>query len=222
MFKKITSIGNKSLVCLVSTLLVFSFVSTSSMHLSNISYAQNTTDPTGTSAGNNMTSQNIYDTFRAKGQISSLASDIIAGKTNSSDATVWVLGGNWILNVMDGNLTNFNTDIKMTKIDGTGAHYHSIENIRDASGNYTIGSDKKIVLEGNSTGVSGIADITTNGNVKWKDVPLTFTILNGNILNLVIDPVKTDNHFKGLPIYGTVNSIVNETGKELLVIYFVQ
>jgi hypothetical protein len=164
----------------------------------------------------------VNDVFPNQFAISSLASDLILGKTNSSDATVWVLGGNWLLNVMDGNLTNFNTDIKMTKIDGTGAHYHSIEIIRDASGNYIIGSDKRIVLEGNSTGVRGIADITTNGNVKWKDVPLTFTILNGNILNLVIDPVKTDNHFKGLPIYGTVNSIVRETGKELLVIYFIQ
>lgn len=221
-------------------LIVLSLAPISIMYMDNAAQAQNPNNAITTTANSTITNRDIalgdeIDTFRAMGQISSLAyniSDIIAESTNSSGAAMWVLGGTWGLSVVDGNLTNFITDIKMSKIDGSSPHYHSIEKIGNASGNYTIvktesgnytlGSDKKIVLEGNSTAISGIADVTTNGKVQWKNVPISLTILNGNVLNLVIGPPETDYHFKGLPVYGTVQSIMDETGKELLTIRIVQ
>lgn len=216
-----------SLTYLTATLLVLSFVLTSASYDVYSVHAQNTTTNNGTtiqSKSNFTSSENKIDTFRAKGQISSIASETLLGsgvnKTNSSDSDMWVLSGKWGFNVVNGNLTNFNADIKMTMIDGEGTHHHTIEQIKNASGNYTIGSDKKIVLDGNSTKISGFADVTTDGKIKWKDVPITVSVLNGSILNLVLDPQKTDYHFKGLPIYGTTDSIISGTGKELLVVWF--
>lgn len=192
-------------------------------------YAQNNS----ASQGNSTTTSNTtgaLDTFRAQGQISSLASDTLAGRTsNSSESTIWVLGGDWEFNVANGNLTNFVADIDMIQVDGKAAHKHTIEKINNATG-MPFGSVKatqvdlmteqpstKISLvNGNSTMFRGTADLTTNENVKWKDVPVHVAILNGNILNLNLDPGKTEDHFKGLPVFGTVQSIIDENGKEIV------
>lgn len=201
--------------------------------LGNIPYhsalAQNTTQSTNNStASSNATS--AVDTFRAQGQISSLASDTLAGRTsNSSENAIWVLGGDWEFNVANGNLTNFVVDIKMTQVDGTAAHSHTIEKLNNSSGmpmgaqeplelNFMTGepNSKIALINGNSTMFRGTADLTTNGEVKWKDVPIHVTLLNGNILNLNIDPAKTEDHFKGLPVFGTVQSIIDGNGKEIL------
>ncbi|HEY7572829.1 MAG TPA: hypothetical protein VH796_15810 [Nitrososphaeraceae archaeon] len=40
--------------------------------------------------------------------------------------------------------------------------------------------------------------------------------MNGNVVNFNIGPTKTDDHFKGLPVFGTVESIIDQSGKELL------
>ena len=31
-----------------------------------------------------------------------------------------------------------------------------------------------------------------------------------------VDPSKTEDHFKGLPVFGTVESIIDQNGRELL------
>ena len=172
-------------------------------------HRQPATTPTATN--------NNIDTFRAKGQISSLASDTLAGRPSSNTSEIWVLGGDWELGVSKGNLTNLAVDIAMSKIDGKGAHHHTIEMLRNATGAVLPGHSEQIALtNGNYTDFKGIADITTNGKVKWKDVPIVVHLLNGNIINFNIEPTKTDDHFKGLPVFGTVESIIDQNGKELL------
>lgn len=116
----------------------------------------------------------------------------------------------------------------MIKIDGTAAHKHTIEKLDNASGmpmtvSMLNASDLmieqpsiKIALEGNSTMFMGMADITTNESVQWKDVPVHLSLVNGNIIVLNIDPFKTEDHFKGLPVFGTVELIVDENGKEIV------
>jgi hypothetical protein len=102
----------------------------------------------------------------------------------------------------------------MSKIDGTGTHHHAIESLRNVTG---AGRSEQIALtNGNYTDFKGIADITTNGEIKWKDVPLTVHLTNGNIISFNIDPSKTEDHFKGLPVSGTVDSITDQNGREVL------
>jgi hypothetical protein len=198
--------------------------------LSQNLWAQNTTtNATNTTAPSN-NSTNVIDTFRAQGQISSIASDTLAGRTdNSSENVMWILGGDWEFNVADGNLTNFVVDIAMTQVDGTAAHKHTIEKLNNASGmpispqqpqQVDLMTDEpasKIALvNGNTTMFRGTADLTTNENIEWQGVPIHVTLFNGNILNLGMDASKTEDHFKGLPVFGTVQSIVDENGRELL------
>lgn len=185
----------------------------------------NTTNTTQQSTKN-------IDTFQAKGQISSLVSDLLVARntssTNPEDKTIWVLGGDWSLNVVKGSLTNFNTTINMIKIDGSGAHHHTIGLLTNPSGMPATEkmpsifsfmfphTPQKIELSGNTTMFTGNADIKTNGNIKWKDVLIHVAILNGHIFNMNIDPSKTDNHFKAFPILGIVQSITDENGRDLI------
>ena len=185
-----------------------------------------TANSTATSSSNNnsnsnktaggVTANNV-DTFRTRGQISSLASDIMAGRPSANSSQMWVLGGNWEFGVQKGNLTNLAIDITMSQIDGTGAHRHTIESLKNATGEVIPGRSKLVELtNGNYTDFKGIANITTNGKVKWQDVPIAIHLVNGNIVNFNIDASKTEDHFKGLPVFGTVQSIIDQNGRELL------
>jgi hypothetical protein len=166
---------------------------------------------------NSSTAVTNVDTLRAKGQISSLASDILAGRPSSNSSEIWVLGGDWEFGVANGNLTNLAVDITMSQIDGTEAHHHTIESLRNVTGAASPDRSQQIALtNGNYTDFKGIGDITTNGEIKWKDVPTTVHLANGNIINFNIDPSKTEDHFKGLPVFGTVESIIDQNGRELL------
>jgi hypothetical protein len=167
----------------------------------------------------NDTTSNL-DTFNAKGTISSLAADIIT----ASNATlgghpedIWVLGGNWSYGVMNGNLSDFNINIIMTQINGAGLHTHSIANLRNVTGEVppTTNTTSIMLRNSNYTDFIGIADINTNDQVKWKDVPITVHTQRGNIVNFNMDPTKTEDHFKGLPVFGTVTSITDQNNKEL-------
>ena len=173
-----------------------------------------------TPATNDTTSSSSIDTFNAKGTISSLAADIITG-TNATlgghPEDIWVLGGNWSYGVMNGNLSDFNVNIIMTQLTGSGMHTHSIDNLRNATGEVSPLTNTTSVMLRNSnyTDFIGIADINTNDQVRWKDVPITVHLLRGNIVNFNMDPIKTEDHFKGLPVFGTVTSITDQNNKEL-------
>ena len=170
-------------------------------------FAQNVT---GTS------NQTLIDTFDSHGTISGIAADTLIGSNEtmgSHSADLFVLGGNWSLGVEGGNLSDFNADIVMTKFDGTQRHPHVFENIRNTTGNISPVNSENIALVGNNfTGFTGVVDIGD-----WKDVSISGNLNNGNLLIINVDPVKTEHHFKGLPIYGTVTSLTDQSGKELRV-----
>jgi hypothetical protein len=126
-------------------------------------------------------------------------------------ADLFVLGGNWSLEVEGGNLADFNTDIIMTKFDGTQRHPHVFENMRNATGNIAPVNNENISLVGNN--FTAFAGGGRYGD--WKDVSISGNLNNGNLLILNVDPVKTEHHFKGLPIYGTITSLTDQNGKKL-------
>lgn len=205
------------------------FSSSTTVGQVNYAYAQQQNSTNSTTSTTTNSTENGIDSFRAQGQISSLASDTLAGRTNSNSSEMWILGGDWEFNVDNGNLTNFVVDMKMTQVNGKAAHMHTIEKLNNATGmTQSLVDPLKIdlmteqpstkisLVNDNTTMFRGTADLTTNEHVKWKDVPIHVTLLNGNILNLNIEPTKTEDHFKGLPVFGTVQSIIDENGKELL------
>ena len=158
--------------------------------------------------------QTLIDTFNSHGTISGIAADTMIGSNEtmgSHSADLFVLGGNWSLGVEGGNLSDFNADIVMTKFDGTQRHPHVFENIRNTTGNISPVNSENIALVGNNfTAFTGVVDIGD-----WMDVPISGNLNNGNLLIINVDPAKTEHHFKGLPIYGTVTSLTDQSGKEL-------
>jgi hypothetical protein len=179
---------------------------------------QTSTDAMNASSTTNNT-QNPVNTFDAEGIIDSLAVDILAGSNTSlgtHTGDLWLLGGNWSFSVDNGNLSDFSTDIVMTKHDGSGRHMHSIDGLTNVTGAIPPLTESTISLTNeNYTLFMGNANITAGSEVKYQDVPLVVYLNNGNALNINVDPVKTDHHFKGLPIFGTVSSITDERGNQL-------
>ena len=175
-------------------------------------FAQENASISSTIVANNQSS--IVDTFKAHGTISSVAADTLIGSNKtlgSHSADLFVLGGNWSFGVKSGNLSDFGADIVMTKFDGTQRHSHVIENMTNATGAVPpITSDNIILVSNNYTAFTGFVDIG-----EWKSVSITGNLNNGNLLLLNVDPVKTEHHFKGLPIYGTVASLTDHAGREL-------
>lgn len=162
---------------------------------------------------------NSIDTFDADGTITSLAVDTLMGSNTSlgtHTGDLWLLGGNWSFSVDNGNLSSFNTDIVMTRHDGSGRHLHSINMLTDSTGAISRVADSTIALiNENYTSFMGNANMTTGDEVRYQDVPIVIYLNNGNALNINPDPIKTENHFKGLPILGIVSSITDVNGQQL-------
>lgn len=135
---------------------------------------------------------------RALGSIASV-------QNNATGKPTWILSGQWDLAIphpLKINKTNppdaaaFNAGFEMIKTDGTSMHTHTISDFKL----------KSSAVNKNDLILSGTATVSMkNGPV--KDVPISITILNQGAMYLLIDPVKTSNHFGNTPIYGTVSSV---------------
>ena len=204
---------------LIMTISIFAILSIGSIvaiqmnnNNTNIALAQSTAKGnTTTSSSKNMTTVNTQQqqqqpfTSSSPSNITSSTGLISSVQTNASGKPTWVLSGQWILTIphpLKINQTNpptaadFNAGFGMIKIDGTSIHTHTISNFK-LLGSYINGND--LILRGTAT--VSMKDGPVN------DVPITITILNQGLLTLLVDPIKTNNHFGDSPIYGTVNSI---------------
>jgi hypothetical protein len=203
-FEDLMIVKNQSAHLTIPAMIFLFILFTLSTHTTSI-LAQNAT-------GTN--NQTLIDTFNSHGTISGIAADTMIGSNEtmgSHSADLFVLGGNWSLGVERGNLSDFNADIVMTKFDGTQRHPHVFENIRNTTGNISPVNSENIALVGNNfTAFTGVVDIGD-----WMDVSISGNLNNGNLLIINVDPARTEHHFKGLPIYGTVTSLTDQSGKEL-------
>jgi hypothetical protein len=127
----------------------------------------------------------------------------------------WIQGGLWHLAIYNstndgsnsngGNTNNaakanFTANFTMVKPDGSLSHEHLIKNF--ASSN--------VIISGGDLIVTGIADIYSNGNLKYNQVPVAVHLMGKHhVLGLTIDTNKTGRHFAssneifGTLIYGT-------------------
>jgi hypothetical protein len=117
-------------------------------------------------------------------------------------SVTWIQGGLWHLAIYnsttgsnDGNTNNnnnnaakanFTANFTMVKPDGSLSHEHLIKNF--ASNN--------VVIAGGDLIVTGIADIYSNSDLKYKQVPITIHLMGKHhVLGLTIDTNKTGRHF---------------------------
>ncbi len=127
----------------------------------------------------------------------------------------WIQGGFWELKINkitndsthfnnrnslikeNNNEANFIANFTMIKPDGSLSHNHNIENyISD-----------KVIVTNNDIVVMGIADIYSNNNNEYKNVPLTIHLMGKKVLGLTIDVSKTEGHFSSPnEMFGTLIS----------------
>lgn len=137
---------------------------------------------------------------------------------------IYLLDGRWRLDVSGGNVTYFKSNITMITITGTEIHDHLIvfkpytsemglltNNTLSAHNiSITIAAANNNSISQNAYNniiFSGAADITSNGVMQWRDVPISVSILNDKVISIALDSNRIDHHFFGAPIYGLVGSI---------------
>jgi hypothetical protein len=141
-------------------------------------------------------------TFSSIGTISSLVITIPENEFNITNAFKVILTGDWVLNVHNGTVTNFESNFLASPMDGSRGHIHQITN-------FSTKENEMIQLtpNNNSLSINGTADIKINGITIWNNVDLSIIIKESTI---TIDPndKQTDNHFGDQQIYGIVNRLI--------------
>jgi hypothetical protein len=182
--------------------------------------AQTNKTKTQTFAANNIstttnttkTSSSIVDTFSESGTMNSLI--YLSSDNNNSilgAAKKFIIFGDWNLVIKQGVVKDFQAKFINVLPDGTRWHSHELVNFRTDNNNNT-----KIHLNGdNSVPISGTVDIKLDDSDAWKGVKTNIIISKGNIISIFIDGLTTGEHFRGQPIYGTVQSIRDGNGNEI-------
>ena len=153
----------------------------------------------------------IQDTFSEKGTVNSLI--YLSSDNNNSTlggAKKFILFGDWNLLVNEGVVKDFQAKFINVLPDGTRWHSHGLVNLK------TYNNNTKIHLNGdNSVSIPGTVDITLDGSDAWKGVKTNIIISKGNIISIFLDDLTTGDHFRGQPIFGTVQSIKDGNGNEI-------
>jgi hypothetical protein len=172
-----------------------------------------TTNATGTFSSQGLISSFILST----GQPEPPAPANATGGGNATNATApapvpaesllpYILGGDWSMNVNNGNVTNFDSNFTMVHTDGTEKHTHEITSFVSNPDNAPFQPNN------NETAlVLGKSNIQTNGSPKWNDVDTTIILDKLSTVSIIVDSNATDNHFKNQPIYGIVTSPASQS-----------
>jgi hypothetical protein len=130
--------------------------------------------------------------FLTKGTINSLI---------TTPTTKWIASGNWSINVNNGNVALFESNMTWNNINGTNAHSHEFQNFRASNPISLNQSDTNISIK-------GLMDVGTNHRVVWKDIPSIIDINGRKTISFSVDDNKTNQHFASQPILGVVKSFL--------------
>jgi hypothetical protein len=159
------------------------------------------------SIANNNSSINANNTttFSSIGTISSLVITVPENEFNITNAFKVILTGDWILNVHNGIVTNFEANFLASPMDGSRGHIHQITN-------FSTNENEMIQLtpynNSLSININGTADIKINGITIWNDVDLSIIMSNGSTITIDPNDKQTDNHFGDQQVYGIVNRLI--------------
>ncbi len=151
--------------------------------------------------GQTATGQN---TFTAKGSIDSLV--VKEGQTpmQFDNQTSYILDGNWNLEVINGNVTDFGTWLTMVHFDGTNRHSMAFMNFKQDN---STTSAIQVQPDG-SVQVKGTVDVLEGKEVKWTNVNIQTSISKYNTISISVGNQQTDEHFSGQPVRGIVDTFV--------------
>ena len=147
---------------------------------------------------------NSTTTFSSIGTISSLVITVPENEFNITNAFKVILTGDWVLNVHNGTITNFEANFLASPMDGSMGHIHQITN-------FSANKNEIIQLtpdNNNSLSINGTADIKINGKTIWNNVDLSIIMSQGSTITIDPNDKQTDNHFGDQQIYGIVNRLI--------------
>jgi hypothetical protein len=210
-------------------LLSLSVIPTVVLGNSVIQSAEAQTETTTTS------SSSTHRTFHAEGVVGNLnlAPTILESIPPPETIAGSVGGGNWSLDVVDGEVQNFT--LTLMSVDANGKNFQKRE-LRDLTNvqpgaviptieNATAGTSSStgnnntnqgIVLDGNSTSFTGtVIGVSESGTDAQLSV--IFNLVNGNLINVYLqiaaEPLAESDR---LPIFGITTSLTDENGNSLL------
>jgi protocatechuate 3,4-dioxygenase beta subunit len=177
--------------------------------------------------------QAMQSTFFAKGVNGILVLDPTAIQVAPPPSKYFgtIVGGNWSLDVLNSSIQNFTMNLLSIRPNGTVAETAIVSTVTNdtvsmsgaspsnattlVSSNNTNNNTTSTSLN-NSTVLQGVANISVNGTVRWRDVPLALTMMDSTLINISIDSTRTENEFGSLPIHGIIMSMTDENGRNLL------
>jgi hypothetical protein len=152
---------------------------------------------------NSSINANSTTTFSSIGTISSLVLTVPENEFNITNAFKVILTGDWILNVHNGTLTNFEANFLASPMDGSRGHIHQITNF-STNENAMI----QFTPNNNSLSINGTVDIKINGKTIWNNVDLSIIMSKGSTITIDPNDKQTDNHFGDQQVYGIVNRLI--------------
>jgi hypothetical protein len=153
---------------------------------------------------NSSINANSTTTFSSIGIISSLVITVPENEFNITNAFKVILTGDWILNVHNGTVTNFEANFLASPMDGSMGHIHQITN-------FSANKNEMIQLtpnNNNSLSINGTVDIKINGKTIWNNVDLSIIMSKGSTITIDPNDKQTDNHFGDQQVYGIVNRLI--------------
>jgi hypothetical protein len=147
---------------------------------------------------------NSTTTFSSIGTISSLVITVPENEFNITNAFKVILTGDWVLNVHNGNVINFEANFLASPMDGSRGHIHQITN-------FSANKNEMIQLtpdNNNSLSINGTTDIKINGKTIWNNVDLSIIMSKGSTITIDPNDKQTDNHFGDQQVYGIVNRLI--------------
>lgn len=190
-------------------------------------YAEAQSSATATNTQDEQSDNVTIQSFHFDGAIGSLVTDLLNSTTTigqesiSDSAPIYVLVGNWSLDVVNGEANYLQVDFIMGLQNGTQMHVNSIENFQNevilpssqnsssSPGDNLSGGLFLTPANNYSLSLFGYVDVLVDETVKWQNVPISINIFNGNTISILLDTPSTDNNFKGQPIYGIVTWILD-------------
>jgi hypothetical protein len=116
---------------------------------------------------------------------------------------IWLLSGKWNLVVpststQTRNVTapSFDATFNMAMINGTAMHKHKISDFRIIGNPVRNSTTNSIILRGTVT--------VTLKDGPHTNVPIIVTLIDKSVIRIGVDRTKTEDHFGGTPIFGSV------------------
>jgi hypothetical protein len=102
----------------------------------------------------------------------------------------WILSGGWDLRNINSSSPAFNAGFNMVTLNGSASHTHAITDFKMTGIPITKGTAAILLKKG-----------------PVKGVPISIKLIGTSVVNLWIDPAKTEGHFGNTPIYGVQSGI---------------